>query len=50
MAPVPAQKSDIPPLKSESGAAKTEIVDEMYQSIDDFENKLQITTGFRNLQ
>jgi len=40
MAPVPAQNSAPPSKKSESGIAPTEIIDEMYQNIDDFENKL----------
>lgn len=42
MAPVPA-KNTVPPSKksdTQSGIAPTEIIDEMYQNIDDFENKL----------
>ena len=40
MAPMPAQNYAPTAKNSDSGIAKTEIVDEMYQNIDDFENKL----------
>jgi hypothetical protein len=44
---MPAQNVAPPSGKSESGMAKTEIIDEMYENIDDFENMLQ-SNAFKN--
>lgn len=50
MAPIPAKTVVSPPSGGKSsGIAKTELIDEMYQSISEFENKLKKTTELNNL-